>query len=302
MALYWPKEKVALDIIDDPHRRPFAGDDSYTVLRVSIRDLTDPKSYAKVRDKLLKLLGKISVPITHVPTSPDMDSLLQDVCSVFDVPCNEADEDGTFDDESYDKPESVQILARSETEGSIMAHQARARGQRVRGVSVWTGPVPKGSYEFVSPTMRMSTPEYFFLRKANEYPLAQAVSLGLELCGKFRTVLTQYDRGGGYDFLRTPRTSRARIRKYLRGAESTKEGKRAKRVLRLVKDFCSTPVAAYLYLILCLPKSHGGYELKQPSLSAVFDDERGLLPRASGPYLAFDLCWEQNLLAVQYVG
>ena len=56
MALYWPEEKVALDIVDDPYRTPFEGDDSYTVLRVTCADLCDYDSYHKVMERLCELL------------------------------------------------------------------------------------------------------------------------------------------------------------------------------------------------------------------------------------------------------
>ena len=58
MALYWPEEKVALDIIDDPHRRPFEGDESYTVLRVTCADLCDYESFRKITNKLCDLLDQ----------------------------------------------------------------------------------------------------------------------------------------------------------------------------------------------------------------------------------------------------
>ena len=42
MALYWPSKKVALDIVDDPGRKPFDGDeDEWTVVRVTCAELED---------------------------------------------------------------------------------------------------------------------------------------------------------------------------------------------------------------------------------------------------------------------
>lgn len=58
MALYWPSKKVALDIVDDPGRRPFDGDeDEWTVVRVTCAELEDYDSYRKVMNRLATLLG-----------------------------------------------------------------------------------------------------------------------------------------------------------------------------------------------------------------------------------------------------
>ena len=56
MALYWPEQKVALDIVDDPDRRPFAGDESYTVIEVTMADIKDPVLRDQVMAHLRKLL------------------------------------------------------------------------------------------------------------------------------------------------------------------------------------------------------------------------------------------------------
>ncbi|MBR3234295.1 MAG: hypothetical protein IKG11_01635 [Atopobiaceae bacterium] len=58
MALYWPEKKVALDIIDDPCRRPFTGGDDWTVLQVTCDELEDYKSYRHVMAQLAALLDK----------------------------------------------------------------------------------------------------------------------------------------------------------------------------------------------------------------------------------------------------
>lgn len=270
MALYWPNKRVALDIVDDPYRRPFEGDESYTVLRVTCADLCDYDSYHKVLRRLGDLLGE------DVAEMPEW-------------------EDGRL--------ESIEILASDEAEGEIMSRNARLAGHAVRGISYWDGPVPPGSFEEIAPFTRMSTPEYFFFRKANELPFAQAVWLGIELCGRFRTQASQRMGDDGYDYLKQPRTSRSCIRSYLRGTHGSKEGKRARKVLRSVTDECSSPMCCYLYLLLCLPRTQGGYGLEHPLLSAAFAKENhGFVPDAAGSYLAYDLCWAEKHVAVQYTG
>ena len=59
MALYWPARKVALDIVDDPQRRPFEAEDAedWRVLRVTTADLVDQERFNSVMRKLGDLLG-----------------------------------------------------------------------------------------------------------------------------------------------------------------------------------------------------------------------------------------------------
>lgn len=300
MALYWPKEKVALDIVDDPYRIPFDGDDSYTVLRVTSADLCDYESYGKVMSRLCDLLGK---DMPSMPGWPEKNRKLH--AMLCDAACDDMHDAPCYPFPDYfdnDDLSNVEIIASSEEEGMRMRAAARYNGQYVRGVSVWNGPIPAGSFEPISETTRMSTPEYFFLRKANQLSFVEAVCMGIELCGKFRTVLTQYDKGAEYDFLRVPRTSKDQIREYLREIRSTKEGKRAKRVLRHVVDGCCSPMSGYLYVLLCLPRSQGSYGFERLQQWGPFATKDDYLPASSGSYLMYDLCWPKKHVAVQYTG
>ena len=219
MALYWPEQKVALDIVDDPDRRPFAGGDGYTVIKVTMADCV------------------------------------------------------------------------------------RMRGSAVKGVSVWTGPVPPDSFTYYAPGVRMSTAEYFFFRKANQLSLPKAVRLGNELCGKYRSSDTEgCAPTDDYTFMRVPRTDTDYIGNYLSKVADTEEGKRALEVLGLVVDGAASPMASYLHIMLTLPPAHGGYGLGHPSASRVFRARDSLMPDASGAYLAYDLCWERERVALQYTG
>ena len=184
-----------------------------------------------------------------------------------------------------------------------MADSVRMRGSAVKGVSVWAGPVPPDSFTYYAPGVRMSTAEYFFLRKANQLPLPEAVRLGNELCGKFRSSLTEgCAETGDYAFLRVPRTDRDYIGNYLSKVADTEEGKRALEVLDLVVDGAASPMASYLHTMLTLPPAHGGYGLGHPEASRVFKAKGSFLPDARGAYLAYDLCWERERVALQYTG
>jgi hypothetical protein len=59
MALYWPEKKVALEIVDDPERRPFEAPDpeEWRVLHVSVEDLASYDRFTSVMRRLGGLLG-----------------------------------------------------------------------------------------------------------------------------------------------------------------------------------------------------------------------------------------------------
>lgn len=346
MALYWPEEKVAIDIIDDPNRHPFEGDDDYTVLRITCAEIRDYEAFDRIMRHLAHLLGK-EVPtsaewregnkelhalltqymLSEMPHMPSGSEPSEDPESApfADFPFDDdvlygisasvgafdgfdsyfVDEQFSYEEHGSDpdgEPESFEILATSKEQADAMLVAAQRSGHTIRKVNVWEGPVPDGSFHPISDTMRMSTAEYFFFRKVNQLPFAEAVQLGCELCGKFRTSLTQYDETDDYDYLLHTRTTTNRIRAYLRGARGTKECKRARRVLRCVSDNASSPMSTYLYLRLCLGRTHGGYGLPQAAFSHVYELGDGLAPSSSGPYLAYDLVWPDKKVAIQYVG
>ena len=282
MALYWPEHKVALDIVDDPDRRPFAGDDGYTVIKATTAELRDPALRERVMARLRALLKTDEGTLSCVP-----------------LPNDSLGGSGVTD--PLDDP--VEIVACSEEEGEMMARSVQMRGSVVKSVSVWTGPVPPDSFTYYAPGVRMSTAEYFFLRKANQLTLPEAVRLGNELCGKFRSGVTEGCAPvDDYTFLRVPRTDTDYIGNYLSKVADTEEGKRALEVLGLVVDGAASPMASYLHIMLTLPPAHGGYGLGHPSASRVFRARDSLMPDASGAYLAYDLCWERERVALQYTG
>ncbi len=59
MALYWPKQKVALDIVDDPHYTlPPESDESWLTIPLSSADIGDYASYRRVMSRVADLLAR----------------------------------------------------------------------------------------------------------------------------------------------------------------------------------------------------------------------------------------------------
>lgn len=196
----------------------------------------------------------------------------------------------------------VKILANNVVDGATMKNDAEAEGMKVDKVLVWDGPCPDGSFTYYAPGVRMSTPEYYFLRKANWLPFGKAVCLANELIGKYRSALTEGEDNGDYDFLRDIRTDKECITAYLSQIDSTPEGKLALEVLDCAVETCATPVANYLATMLSLPAKYGGYGLSKPETSAAFTKQPfGFMPDATGRFLVYDLFWKKgDGIAVQY--
>lgn len=57
MALVWPDQKVAMVIVDDPLADPFEGDDSWTVVNVTLDEVADFESFDKIMKHVAHLLG-----------------------------------------------------------------------------------------------------------------------------------------------------------------------------------------------------------------------------------------------------
>lgn len=177
----------------------------------------------------------------------------------------------------------------------------------------WSGPEPDGSFVSIDRDVRMSTPEFFFLRRANTLPFAEAAQVGMELCGKYRTKLTCPSIGDRWDFLVEPRTTKKKIHRYLSQIKDTEEGKKALGVLSMVEDNSCTPMATFLYLSFSLPVEHGGMGMDAPHVSATYVDDvyvndepsHGFSifsPSSYGDMLAYDVCWPESGVAVSYVG
>ena len=139
--------------------------------------------------------------------------------------------------------EHVHVLATSEEEARMMEAQVVAEGGNLTRTTIWKGVVPEGSFTDIGDNMRMSTAEYFFLRKANELPFEVAVLLGTELCGLYATCLTVSDFPIWYwESVPEQRTTKAKLEAYLLQCPDAPECQRALKVLAQVEDGKEMPV------------------------------------------------------------
>lgn len=136
--------------------------------------------------------------------------------------------------ENFDISE-VAVLGESKEEVDRYRANFMAHNVPVYGEFIWEGPVPHGSFMMVSPTVRMSTPEYFAFRRSNELDAMSAVHVVAELLSNVRTALTRHslndDEYNDLAKLNGPRMGAAEYRKYLSQVADTPEGVRALTIL-----------------------------------------------------------------------
>lgn len=139
--------------------------------------------------------------------------------------------------------DNLHVLATCEEDARLMEAQVQANGGTVARTTIWKGVVPEGSYMDIGDNMRMSTPEFFFLRKANEMPIDIAILLGTELCGLYATCLTVSDFPVWYwESIPEQRTTKAKLEAYLLQCPDAPECKHALKVLAEVVDGQTMPV------------------------------------------------------------
>ena len=152
--------------------------------------------------------------------------------------------------------------------------------------------------------MSASTPERTFFHSANSLPFVESVMLGMELCGRYVTGLTDPRcEEGTYLYVRKSDTTRKKIKGYVKSLRLTKDGKKgALKALKYVSDGSASPMSTYLYAIMCIPSKYGCAGLPKADVSTAYEEGGRFLPGARGSYLAYDLCWPYSKVAVQYVG
>lgn len=137
--------------------------------------------------------------------------------------------------------EGITVLATSDEQAEAMARRAEDDGFTVQRSVVWEGPVPPLSFVEIGDGMCMSTPEYFFFRMCSTRPIDEAVAIGDELCGRYRTHLTTPSLEPRVVEPCPQRCSVGGIFAYLLPVLHTPEGGRAAEVLSRVTEGRARP-------------------------------------------------------------
>ena len=197
-------------------------------------------------------------------------------------------------------------------------------------------PLPSGSLWDLGDNRCLTAPEYFFLRTAPRLSFAQAVLLGMEICGHYSTLMSapyrkycdmvRREQGGSLlanpwpptewemsvehqrqlmqlGFISRPSlASGDGLRDYLSRALSEGSHSRAILAARHIKDGSRSPMESRLYARYCLPRRYGGLSLLPVELNRTFTLSADVAKTIGVTHFSVDLYWPTASIAIEYQG
>lgn len=177
--------------------------------------------------------------------------------------------------------------------------------RRVTCVSqrAYTHPIARYSFTRVEDSVYVPCPEFTYALMAHYLTLPGLMLLAMELCGHYRLVgaLSRNPlQAQRILYNQQPLTTTARLRSFVDKCGPFSGRKSAMRALAHVANDAASPMESVVYLLLCLPRSLGGYGLSKPILNAKrpVTELAGKLTMAN--HLIPDLYWPEQRLDVEY--
>ncbi len=163
--------------------------------------------------------------------------------------------------------------------------------------------VPANGLRRLDNTVLVPTPELTFLLLAGHLSLVQLIMVGMELCGHYRLAGAETStllHSCNTLYNQRPHTTLHRLEGYLANAGGFPGVTSARRAARYVAPFSASPMETVVFLLLCLPRSLGGYALPRPILNA----KRKVVGPAESitmsKHLIPDLYWPSAGIDVEY--
>lgn len=197
------------------------------------------------------------------------------------------------------------------------------------------GALPPNSMLRLEDDLYITSPEFYFLRRARQLSVAHACQLAMELCGGYSTLysmpyrhfveerlredpsvslpLFPPDEWGlglqqAYDLMangyvnRPPLTSVSRLKRYLGNIYGQSLRPIARKAVGLIQDGSRSPGETRMFMLTCLPGRYGGARLALPVLNKRIEltDCAAGLTRAS--HFKADMCWSTAKVIAEYDG
>lgn len=144
--------------------------------------------------------------------------------------------------------------------------------------------------------MFVACPEMCFIYAARILPLKEVVRVGCMLCAKYvldeNEILKMRNR--------SPITSVAKIKRYLKKSSHLHGIKKARRALQYVLDNCNSPMEVNLAVAGCLSRMYGGFSVYQAIMNGEvkLNEAGALLVRSTSIHV--DMLWPQLKCALEY--
>lgn len=162
---------------------------------------------------------------------------------------------------------------------------------------------PRRSFFRVNDIVYVPCPELLFVLMSRYLSLSGLMLLGMELCGHYRLVGSSPRRPlEGVETLydQRPLTTVDRLTRFVTLMDNSSGIKDARRALKYIADGAASPMESILYLLLCLPRSLGGYGISTPVLNAKRPVTKSAGSLTFSKHLIPDLYWPQQRLDVEY--
>lgn len=143
------------------------------------------------------------------------------------------------------------------------------------------------------------SPELCFVQMCKSLPFAEALELGMELCGTYALRPDALEGSASRDY---PLIDAGLLRRHLESWNGLQGIETARKASRYLIEGSASPMETKLFLLLCLPLQYGGYNLGFPELNPKFDltlEEMEILRRST---VKPDMLWRQQKLIIEYDG
>ena len=156
--------------------------------------------------------------------------------------------------------------------------------------------LPSNSFWKLNDTLYVSSPELCFMQMAQSMSIAQLVELGVNLCSSYFV-----DVKTGKLPKRKPVTTPLKLARYVEKLTGAKGAKKAREALKWVVPGSRSPMETKVFVLLCYPKSRGGYGFVLAVLNHDVDPGRSE-HLTEQDYFIIDICWPEHFTGVEYYG
>ena len=176
----------------------------------------------------------------------------------------------------------------------LVSSEAKVRKTDVYSYHIWNRPMSKGSLIRIGDLSYVVSPELLFAQMAQWNGWIELALLGIELCGRYKLPNTGQPRT-------EPLTTPTKLRRFIERQPSGKKGIRtARKALCYVRAGARSPMEAITMLLLCLPRTAGGYGYKLPTFNYKVHVPKNLRCADGRESHYCDLYWEDGRLDVEY--
>lgn len=176
------------------------------------------------------------------------------------------------------------------------------QGPRPRSIlhyHVQKAPIPPHSLYPLRDGVHVVSPELCFVQLCQSLTFVESLELGMELCGTYALRPFEFEDMASRDYQLTSVDS---IRRKTQTWKEIHGLAQARKVAQYLVDGSASPMETKLYLLLCLPQKHGGYNIERPELNpeiSLPEEFRNILHQDK---VKPDFLWRKRKVVLEYDG